>query len=148
MDLLPEKFVAESLIDAFKEINVENLTMLWVKAAESRDVIYDGLVKLGAIVDECIAYRTVPETDDYTGAQAKFIAEGADMVTFTSSSTAEHFFALDLPWPEKCVAASIGPVTSATLKQLDHKPALEAAQHDIPGLVRAIENHFKKTTSL
>ena len=144
MDLLPEKFVAESLIDAFKEINVENQTMLWIKAAESRDVIYDGLMKLGAIVDECIAYRTVPETDDYTGAQAKFIEDGADMVTFTSSSTAEHFFALDLPWQEKCVAASIGPITTSKLKELDHKPAVEAGKHDIPGLVKAITDYFGK----
>jgi uroporphyrinogen III methyltransferase/synthase len=144
VDLLPKKFVAEGLLDAFKEINIENQTVLWIKAAESRDVIYDGLMKLGAIVDECIAYRTVPEKDDPTGAQAKFIEEGADMVTFTSSSTAEHFFALDLPWPNNCVAASIGPVTSETLKSLDHKPAVEAAQHDIPGLVKAIENYFKR----
>lgn len=144
VDLLPKKFVAEGLIDAFKEINVENQTMLWVKAAESRDVIYDGLMKLGAIVDECISYRTVPETDDYTGAQAKFIENGADMVTFTSSSTAEHFFALDLPWPEHCAVASIGPVTSATLRDLGHKPDAEAFQHDIPGLVQAILDHFAK----
>ena len=82
--------------------------------------------------------------DDFTGAQAKLIEDGADMVTFTSSSTAEHFFALDLPWPEKCVAASIGPITSATLKQLDHKPAVEAVQHDIPGLVQSIQDYFQK----
>ena len=144
VDLLPKKFVAEGLIDAFEEINIENLTVLWVKAAESRDVIYDGLMKLGAIVDECIAYQTVSEKEDPTGAQEKFSTEGADMVTFTSSSTAEHFFALDLPWPENCVAGSIGPITSETLKKLDHKPAVEAAQHDIPGLVKAIENHFRK----
>ncbi len=132
------------MIEEFKKLNVENQTILWIKAAESRDVIYDGLMKLGAIVDECVAYRTVSETEDLTGAQAKFIEEGADMVTFTSSSTAEHFFALDLPWPEKCVAASIGPITSATLKEHDHRPAVEAARHDIPGLVEAIENHFRR----
>lgn len=143
VDLMPDKYVAEGLIDAFKKINIENQTMLWVKAAESRDVIYDGLMKLGAIVDECIAYRTVPETDDYTGAQAKFLENGADMVTFTSSSTAEHFFALDLDWPEECVAASIGPITSATLRELGHRPAVEAAKFDIPGLVQAIQEYFQ-----
>ncbi|MGJ8634378.1 MAG: uroporphyrinogen-III C-methyltransferase [Luteolibacter sp.] len=144
VDLLPEKFVAEGLIKAFEKINVENQTMLWVKAAESRDVIYDGLMKLGAIVDECVAYRTVPETEDLVGAQAKFLENGADMVTFTSSSTAEHFFALGLDWPEDCVAASIGPVTSKTLIDCDHKPAIEASPHTIPGLVKAIESYFRK----
>lgn len=144
VDLLPKRFVAEGLIEAFKEESVENQTMLWVKAAESRDVIYDGLMKLGAIVDECIAYRTVAETEDLTGAQARFAEEGADMVTFTSSSTAEHFFELGLPWPEECVAASIGPVTTATLKAHGRKPAIEANPHDIPGMVAAIVRYFRK----
>lgn len=142
VDLLPEKFVAEGLIEAFREINVENQTVLWVKAAESRDVIYEGLMKLGAIVDECVAYRTLPEKEDYTGAQARFIEHGADLVTFTSSSTVEHFFALDLPWPENCETASIGPITSATLEGLAHRPSVEAVQHDIPGLVRAIRERY------
>lgn len=142
VDLIPGKFVAEGLIESFKKINVENQTMLWVRAAESRDVIYDGLMKLGAIVDECVSYRTVPETEDPTGVRRRFIEEGADMVTFTSSSTAEHFFALDLPWPEGCVAASIGPITTQTLKERDHRPAVEAIPQDIPGLVRAILAHF------
>lgn len=142
VDLLPKRFVAEGLIEAFEELNVENQTMLWVKAAESRDVIYDGLMRLGAIVDECVAYRTVAERDDYTGAQAKFSEEGADLVTFTSSSTAEHFFALGLPWPEGCAVASIGPVTSTTLRDLGHRPDAEAVEHDIPGLVRVILEYF------
>ena len=144
VDLIPEKFVAEGLIDAFKKESVENLTMLWIKAAESRDVIYDGLIKLGAIVDECIAYRTVPETEDPTGAKARLAEQGADLITFTSSSTADHFFALGLDWPEGCAAASIGPVTSQTLRKHGMPPAFEENPHDIPGFVSAIVRHFKK----
>lgn len=138
VDLIPKKFVAEGLIEAFKEESVENLTMLWVRAAEARDVIYDGLSKLGAIVDECIAYRTIPETEDPTGAAARLRSEGADLITFTSSSTVEHFLALGIPWPEGCAAGSIGPVTSETLRKHGIEPAFEAKQHDIPGLVAAI----------
>jgi uroporphyrinogen III methyltransferase/synthase len=142
VDLIPERFVAEGLIDAFKKESVENLTMLWVKAAESREVVGDGLVALGAIVDECIAYRTVPETEDPTGAKAKLAEEGADLITFTSGSTVDHFFALGLDWPEGCVAGSIGPVTSSTLRKHGMPPAFEANPHDIPGLVNAILKHF------
>ena len=143
VDLIPERFVAEGLIEAVKKQNVENLTMLWVKAAESRDIIGDGLAALGAIVDECIAYRTVPETEDVTGARASLAENGADLITFTSGSTVEHFFNLGLPWPEACVAGSIGPVTSEVLRKHGQPPAFEAAKHDIPGLTAAILKHFK-----
>jgi uroporphyrinogen III methyltransferase/synthase len=144
VDLIPEKFVAEGLIDAFKKENVENLTMLWVKAAESREIVGDGLTKLGAIVDECIAYRTVPETEDPTGAKARLAEQGADLITFTSGSTVDHFFALGLEWPEGCVAGSIGPVTSEILRKHGRAPAFEAHPHDIPGFTAAIVRYFKK----
>ncbi len=143
VDLIPERFVAEGLIDAFKKESVENLTMLWVKAAETRDVIGEGLTALGAIVDNCIAYRTVPETEDPTGARAKIEEEGADLITFTSSSTVDHFFDLGIDWPEGCVAGSIGPITSETLRKKGTEPAFEARPHDIPGLVAAIVRYFK-----
>jgi uroporphyrinogen III methyltransferase/synthase len=143
VDLIPERFVAEGLIDAFKKQSIENLTMLWVKAAESRDVLGESLTKMGAILDECIAYRTVPETEDHTGARARLLAEGADMITFTSSSTVEHFLTMGIPWPADCVAASIGPITSATLRKSHIEPALEARPHDVPGLVAAILRYYK-----
>lgn len=144
VDLIPERFVAEGLIEAFKKEDIENLTMLWVKAAETREIVGEGLTKLGAIVDHCIAYQTVPETADPTGARARLETEGADMITFTSSSTVDHFFDLGIGWPENCVAASIGPVTSNTLRQHDLKPAFEANPHDIPGLTAAIVRYFSK----
>ena len=145
-DLLPEegKYVAEGLLEAFKkDHSVENETILWVKAAESRDVISKELMEMGAIVDECIAYRTVPEHEDPTGAKKRLAEEGADMITFTSGSTVEHFLALGLEWPEGCVAGSIGPVTSKTLRENDIEPAFEATPHNIPGLVDGIVKHFE-----
>lgn len=143
VDLIPEKFVAEGLIEAFKKESVENLTMLWVKAAESREVVSEGLTALGAIVDECIAYRTVPETEDPTGAKARLASSGADLITFTSASTADHFFALGLDWPDGCAAGSIGPVTSSAIRKHGVEPAFEANPHDIPGMVAAIVRHFQ-----
>ena len=143
VDLMPKRFVAEGLLEEFKKESVENLTILWVKAEETRDVLSEGLEKLGAIVDECIAYRTVAETEDPTGARAKLVSEGADMITFTSSSTVDHFFNLGLDWPEECVAASIGPVTTATLRQKGMPPAVESTRHDMAGLTNAIRTFFK-----
>lgn len=142
VDLIPKQFVAEGLVEAFKEQSIENLTVLWIKAAESRDIVGKGLMDQGAILDECIAYRTVPETEDPTGAKARLIESGAELITFTSASTVEHFFALDLPWPEGCVAGSIGPVTSKALRAHGMEPAFEAVPHDIPGLVAATKRYF------
>jgi uroporphyrinogen III methyltransferase/synthase len=144
VDLIPEKFVAEGLLDAFKKESIENLTILWVKAEETREIIGDGLAKMGAIVDECIAYRTVPETEDPTGARARLLEEGADLITFTSGSTVDHFFDLGIPWPDGCVAGSIGPITSEVLRKHGTKPAFEATKSDIPGLTAAIVRYFAK----
>lgn len=138
VDLVPTKHVAEGLLDAFKDQYVDSQTILWVKADETRMVIADGLNALHAIVDICVAYKTVAETSDPTGAQATLEEEGADFITFTSGSTAEHFFALGIDLPKDCKLASIGPVTSSVLKQLGHPADIEATSHDIPGLVTAI----------
>ena len=89
-------------------------------------------------MDECIAYSTVPETEDIGGAQTRLREEGADVITFTSSSTVRQFMALNLPLPEGCRIASIGPVTSATLAEFGLKPDIEAELHTIPSLVEAV----------
>ena len=146
VDLMPEKdFVAEGLVRAFKkDHNVENATVLWVRADEAREVIASELTGMGAIVDEAVAYRTVPEKDDNIEALARLKEEGADMITFTSSSTVEHFLALKMPLPPGCKIASIGPVTSATVRKHGLKVDIEAKEHTIPGLVEAIEKHYAR----
>ena len=139
VDLMPEKYVAESLVEAFLKESVENRTMLWIKAEETRDVIYQELLKAGAIIDQCVAYRTIPETGDPTGAAERLRSEGADMVTFTSASTVESFFNMGIPWPEGCVAASIGPVTTKALREAGVREIIEAEKSDISGLVAAVK---------
>jgi uroporphyrinogen III methyltransferase/synthase len=135
--------VAEAVVEAFEEQgSVENLTFLVARAEQARDVLPDSLTKLGAIVDVAPVYRTVAETEDVSGGIARFKAEGADMVTFTSSSTAEHFKALRLPLPEGLKMASIGPITSKTMRELGFSVDVEAAQYDIPGLVEAIRGFY------
>jgi uroporphyrinogen III methyltransferase/synthase len=139
VDLQPEESVAERLVEAFqRHESVENLKFLLVRAANARDVLPKSLTQLGAIVDEAIAYRTVPETDDITGAKKRFTDEGADLITFTSSSTVENFLAMKLPWPKGIKTASIGPITSDTMQQGGLKVDIEASQHDIDGLIDAI----------
>ena len=143
VDLQPEESVAEAAVKAFqKQGGVENLRILLAHAEKARDVLPKELSRLGAIVDEAFAYRTVPETRDITGARRRFLDEGADLITFTSSSTVENFLALGLPWPKGMQVASIGPITSKTARDSGLKVSIEARRHDIDGLVDAIRKYF------
>jgi uroporphyrinogen III methyltransferase/synthase len=144
VDVQPEKYVAEEIISALqKETSIDNLKILLARAEGARDVLPRELTRLGAIIDEAVAYRTVPETEDASGGIRRYRESGADLVTFTSSSTAENFHALNLPPREGVAYASIGPVTSNTMRELGMPVDVEAAVHDIPGLVHAIVKFFE-----
>jgi uroporphyrinogen III methyltransferase/synthase len=145
VNLQPEEFVAEAVVREFqKQGDLENLRILISRAEEARDLLPKGLGALGAIVDVAIAYRTVAESDDRTEARSRLAAEGADMITFTSSSTVENYLALGLPWPPGMRVASIGPITSRTARDRGLTIEVEAARHDIPGLVEAIRRFFAR----
>jgi len=143
VDLQPPEYIAEAIIKEFHAAgSVENLRFLIVRPEQARDVLPRELTRLGAIVDEAIAYRTVPATADVSGGVERFRSEGADLITFTSSSTVENFLALKLPLPPTLKTASIGPVTSKTMRDLGLKVDIEAHRHDIPGLIGAIRKHY------
>lgn len=140
VDLVPEKMTADGLLAALLKIDggVANRMFLIIRPEEVRHTVSEGLTKAGAIVDDAIAYRTVPETLDETGAQARFREEGADVLTFASGSAVEHFLALNLPIPPSAQIVSIGPVTTEIIRRHGLRVAAEAATHDIPGLVEAV----------
>jgi uroporphyrinogen III methyltransferase/synthase len=143
VDLQPSEFVAEAVVKALqKETSLENQRILLARAEQARDVLPRELTRLGAIVDQAIAYRTVAETQDISGALARFKQEGADLITFTSSSTVEKFMALNLPRPSGLKTASIGPITSQTMREAGLTVDVEAKQYDIPGLTRAIREFY------
>lgn len=144
VDLVAEDFHAPSLAETFrKQTDIENVKILVVRPEETSGTLAADLSKMGAIVDEAIAYRTVPETEDRTGSRERFRHEGADLVVFTSSSTVKNFFALGLPQSSGLKFASIGPVTSKTLAEFGVKPSVEAKRHDINGLVEAISDFYR-----
>jgi uroporphyrinogen III methyltransferase/synthase len=144
VDLMPEEALATSIAEAFAEFeSVDNLKICLLRAEVANSELPCALEALGAIVDDIACYKTVPETKDLTGAAAKFLEQGADWVTFTSSSTVEHFHArFDLPallkkFPQLKMA-SIGPETSKGLAALGLKPTIEAKEHSIEGLVAGL----------
>ncbi|MBI3417760.1 MAG: uroporphyrinogen-III C-methyltransferase [Verrucomicrobia bacterium] len=144
VDLMPEEYVASKISQAFAAYEtIENLKILLLRAEVANPELPQELEALGAIVDDVACYRTVPETDDTTGAMAKLMDAGADWITFTSSSTVENFHArLDLPkLLQKFPAlklASIGPETTKAITALGLEAALEPREHTIDGLVAAL----------
>jgi uroporphyrinogen III methyltransferase/synthase len=104
--------------------------VLVARAAEARDVLPDALAARGAEVDVLPLYDTVAEAIEGP-------LEGADYVTFTSSSTV-RFFIESGALPEGARVVSIGPVTSATARELGLEVHVEADKHDIDGLVEAL----------
>jgi uroporphyrinogen III methyltransferase/synthase len=144
VDLQPEDATAKKLAGAFAKFEtIENLKMCLLRAEVANRELPEALEELGAIVDDIAIYKTVPETEDPAGAGARLLTEGADWVTFTSSSTVEHFHArFDLPklmkkFP-KLKIASIGPETSRTIRALKLEPAVEAKEHTTDGLIAAL----------
>ena len=145
VDLQPEEFVAEAVVREFKKQgSMENERILVVHAEKARDVLPKELSVAGAIVDEAFAYRTVPEARDTSGARRQLAEHGADLITFTSSSTVENFLALGLPWPKGMRIASIGPITSKTVRDQGLNVDIEARRHDIDGLVQAVRELFAR----
>jgi uroporphyrinogen III methyltransferase/synthase len=131
-DVVPSRSVAEGLVEALDDVPVRRA--LIARAEEARDVLPDSLRDRGAEVDVLALYRTVAEPLD-DGARAA--ALGADYATFTSASSARFFHAAagTLEGPR---LVSIGPATSAALRELGFAPDVEASDHTPDGLVAAL----------
>jgi uroporphyrinogen III methyltransferase / synthase len=134
-DVVPERSVAESLVDALAELPVERA--LVARAQTGRDVLPDALRARGAQVDVLALYETVAEP---LASQMLSQVRRADYVTFTSSSTVGYFLRAagndGLSADTRIV--SIGPVTTATLREYGMEPHVEAARHDVDGIVDAL----------
>jgi uroporphyrinogen III methyltransferase / synthase len=135
-DIVPERFVAEALVEALAGVDVDGKRVLIARAAEARDVLPDALRERGADLDVVALYETVREAPDDDAVAA---AAGADYVTFTSSSTVTNLTeALGDRFPAAARIVSIGPVTSATVREAGLEVAVEADRHDVDGLLTAL----------
>jgi uroporphyrinogen III methyltransferase/synthase len=136
-DVMPERSVAEALVEALAEVEVEGRRVLVARAAEARDVLPDALRERGAHVDVAALYDTVAE--DLSDPTAEALRR-ATYVTFTSSSTV-RFFAEAGGFERLNGGArlvSIGPVTTSAARERDIDIDVEAERHDVDGLVDAL----------
>jgi uroporphyrinogen III methyltransferase / synthase len=137
-DVVPERFVAEALVEALAGIEVEGKRVLVARAAEARDVLPAALRERGAEVDVVALYETVREQPGERGIEA---AQSADYVTFTSSSTVTNLTeALGDRFPATARIVSIGPITSETARAAGLEVTVEAERHDVDGLLEALLN--------
>jgi len=144
VDLQPEEAIGSKVAEAFGEYqSMDNVKVCLLRAEVAGRELPEALQEMGAIVDDIPVYKTTAETEDRTGAAARLQEEGADWVTFTSSSTVEHFHErFDLPkltaqFPQLKLA-SIGPETTKAIAKLGLKPTLEAREHTTEGLLTAL----------
>jgi uroporphyrinogen-III synthase len=152
VNVVPEEYVAESVVKSLRD-QVAGKRVLLARAKVARDVIPRELRKLGAKVYVVEAYETViPQAS--RARLRKMLQDPKrrpDVITFTSSSTVRNFVTLlgknvwrGRPRPRKASPlegirlASIGPITSSTLRQLGLQVDIEAHDYTIPGLIRAI----------
>jgi uroporphyrinogen III methyltransferase/synthase len=164
VDVMPKEYVAESLLEALAGEDLKGKCVLLPRAAVARDLVPIALAERGAHVDVVEAYRTIMPAE--APARAKeALARKPDWITFTSSSTVKNLVsalgtahtndalgdgeagreALHLFQRSGGKLASIGPITSQTLRSFGLTPDAEADPHTIEGLVEAIASHVGAT---
>ncbi|MBU0970313.1 MAG: uroporphyrinogen-III C-methyltransferase [Proteobacteria bacterium] len=139
-DLLPETYRAESVAEAFSAFDIKDKRVLLPRAKKARTILPESLTRMGAVVDEVIAYETILSDAGKETLITLLEDKEIDAVTFTSSSTVSNFMSLlesrDARVLLKDVTlASIGPITSDTTRTFGLEPDLEADPYTIPGLV-------------
>ncbi len=144
---VPKEFIAESILDGFKRQRMEGKRILLARAKKARDVLPKGLKKMGAGVDVVEVYRTVRPKEGSKRMKNLLTDKKIDVITFTSSSTVNHFADLlkkeDLKHLVKGVAiACIGPVTARTARERGLRVRIQPRQYTIPALARAIADYF------
>lgn len=134
VNVVPDRSVAEGLVDALGAPSEAGARLLLVQAEVARTVLTDGMVANGWLVDRVIGYRTV---DGAITAADIAAARTADAITFTSSSTVERFVRLAGADAVPAAVISIGPITSDTARELGLYVDAEADPHTLEGLIAA-----------
>ncbi|MHB0868145.1 MAG: uroporphyrinogen-III synthase, partial [Chloroflexota bacterium] len=142
VDLVPSEYVAEEVASALISRGVAGKRVLLPRADLARDVLALDLERAGAVVDDVVAYRTVPAMADLARLREQLAGGEIDVVTFASSSTVRYLVAGLGEEARALLArptiACIGPITAETARELGLRVDVVAAEHTIPGLVEAI----------
>lgn len=151
VDLIPEQFVAESLIEEIAKKVSPNSRILLARGNLGRSILPEKLTELGMIVDDLFVYETVADIEKKQQLVDLIQSQSLDMITFTSSSTVTYFIELlaGIPWRDylKSVPiACIGPITEQTAVEVGIHPDIVALDYTIDGLVDSIVKFYIKET--
>ena len=148
-DFTPSRSVSSAALEELSAYQWDGVSVLLPAADIGRDELADGLSQLSASVERVTAYRTITPPDGAQRARDAF-AEGIDIVTFTSSSTVRNLLGLleqdGGPGRDALsgsLIACIGPVTSATARELGLRVDIEAEEHTVDGLTEALVKYFQ-----
>jgi uroporphyrinogen III methyltransferase / synthase len=147
VDLVPEKFISEGILESFSGINLRGKKILIARAAKARDVLPAGLKKLGAKVNVVTAYVTVNSGKKKKELETLFKENQVDVITFTSSSTVNNFVKImgrNFSLPKGVKIACIGPVTAATAARAGFSVDIHQEEYTMEGLVQALIDYFGK----
>jgi len=149
VDYVPKEFVAESILKGFRKMMIQGKRILLARAKVARDVLPKGLRKMGAEVDVVEVYRTVKPRGGKRRLRQLLTDGKIDIITFTSSSTVNHFVELlnedDLKELLRGITvACIGPITSKTARKWGMRVQIQPKQYTIPGLSQAIARYFSQ----
>jgi uroporphyrinogen III methyltransferase/synthase len=149
VDYTPKEFIAEAILEGFEKMAIKGKRILLARAKVARDVLPKGLRKMGAEVDVIEVYRTVKPRGGSKRLRQLLTDGRINAITFTSSSTVNHFAELlkkeDLKkLLEGMVIACIGPVTARTAKGWGMKVHIQPKEYTIPALIQAIGKYFSK----
>jgi len=138
VDFLPSEYVAECFTDEFiRDYEIKERKFLLISSDKARDHILKTFTQLGGHCTALIGYKTSAGKLSREEFNEKINGLSIDWITFTSSSTVKNFFKL-YGGKKRFKIASIGPVTSASVRDAGFSPDVEADEHTIPGLVKAI----------
>lgn len=152
VDYMPTEFRAEGILEGLAgQVNPGDRILL-PRAREARLILPEQLAKLGAIVEEVVAYETVLGPADAGVLLDLLQRKQLHAVTFTSSSTVRNFMTLLQAGPaenplsllESVIVACIGPITADTARELGLKVQVEAAEYTIDGLVKALTDYYQE----
>jgi uroporphyrinogen III methyltransferase / synthase len=148
-EVVPDTFQAEGLLEVLEPKLLGGTRILLARAEQARDVLPDGLIELGSKLDVVPVYRALAPASLPPEAAEVLLKGRVDLLTFTSSSTVHNFAGIIgkkrfQKLAAEAAVASIGPITTATLREYGITPRIEPAAFTIPALAAAIVEYFDK----